>query len=52
MIEKENYEILWEQTFLPELDRTVSSIAFETYIKQLTPVDIKGNKIILLVITM
>lgn len=47
MIEKENYEILWEQTFLPELDRTVSSIAYETYIKQLTPVDIKGNKIIL-----
>lgn len=46
MIEKENYEILWEQTFLPELDRTVSSIAFETYIKQLTPVDIQGNKII------
>ncbi len=47
MIEKENYEILWEQTFLPELDRTVSSIAYETYIKQLTPVDIQGNKIIL-----
>lgn len=46
-MEKENYEILWEQTFLPELDRTVSSIAFETYIKQLSPVDIKGNKIVL-----
>ena len=47
MIEKENYEILWEQTFLPELEKTVSSIAFETYIKQLKPVDIKGEKIVL-----
>lgn len=46
-MEKENYEILWEQTFLPELEKTVSSIAFETYIKQLSPVDIKGNKIVL-----
>ncbi len=46
-MEKENYEILWEQTFLPELEKTVSSIAFESYIKQLTPVDIKGNKIVL-----
>ncbi|MBR1968005.1 MAG: chromosomal replication initiator protein DnaA [Clostridia bacterium] len=46
-MEKENYEILWEQTFLPELEKTVSSIAFESYIKQLTPVDIKGDKIIL-----
>lgn len=47
MMEKENYEILWEQTFLPELEKTVSSIAFETYIEQLKPVDIKGSKIIL-----
>ena len=46
-MEKENYEILWEQTFLPELEKTVSSIAFETYVKILTPVDIKGNKIVL-----
>jgi len=46
-MEKENYEILWEQTFIPELEKTVSSIAFETYIKQLSPVDIKGNKIVL-----
>ena len=46
-MEKENYEILWEQTFLPELEKTVSSIAYETYIKQLTPVDIEGNKIVL-----
>ena len=46
-MEKENYEILWEQTFLPELEKTVSSIAFATYITQLKPVDIKGNKIVL-----
>ena len=46
-MEKENYEILWEQTFLPELEKTVSSIAYSTYISQLVPVDIKGNKIVL-----
>ena len=46
-MEKENYEILWEQTFIPELERTVSSIAFETYIRQLKPVDVIGNKIVL-----
>ncbi|MBO5068317.1 MAG: chromosomal replication initiator protein DnaA [Clostridia bacterium] len=46
-MEKENYEILWEQTFLPELEKTVSAIAFETYVKKLKPVAIKGNKIIL-----
>ncbi len=46
-MEKENYEILWEQTFLPELEKTVSSIAYSTYIDQLKPVDIKGNKIVL-----
>ena len=46
-MEKENYEILWEQTFLPELERSVSSIAFDGYIKKLTPVDLQGNKIIL-----
>ena len=32
-MEKENYEILWEQTFLPELEKT--------------PVDVIGNKIVL-----
>ena len=46
-MEKEQYEILWEQTFLPELEKTVTSIAFETYIKQLIPVDIKGSNIVL-----
>lgn len=45
-MEKENYEILWEQTFLPELEKTVSSLAYETYVKQIIPVDLRGNKII------
>lgn len=46
-MEKENYEILWEQTFLPELEKTVSSIAFASYIEKLKPVDVKGHRIIL-----
>ena len=47
-MEKEQYEILWEQTFLPEIEKHVTSISFETHVKQLTPVDILGNKIILI----
>ena len=47
-MEKEQYEILWEQTFLPEIEKSVTSISFETHVKQLTPVDILGNKIILI----
>ncbi len=46
-MEKENYEILWEQTFLPVIEKTVSSIAFDGYVKGLIPVDLQGNKIIL-----
>ena len=46
-MEKENYEILWEQTFLPVLEKTVSSVAYDGYIKGLKPVDLQGNKIIL-----
>lgn len=46
-MEKENYEILWEQTFMPVLEKTVSSIAYDGYIKRLKPVDLQGNKIIL-----
>ncbi|MBE5737256.1 MAG: chromosomal replication initiator protein DnaA [Clostridiales bacterium] len=48
MVEKEQYEILWEQTFLPEIEKHVTSISFETHVKQLTPVDILGNKIVLI----
>ena len=47
-MEKEQYEILWEQTFLPEIEKHVTSISFETHVKQLTPVDILGNKIVLI----
>ncbi len=46
-MEKENYEILWEQTILPVIEKTVSSIAFDSYIKALKPVDLQGSKIIL-----
>ncbi|MBQ6922643.1 MAG: chromosomal replication initiator protein DnaA [Clostridia bacterium] len=42
----ESYEILWKTT-LPELERTVSSISFDTYISQLTPVDIVGKRLVL-----
>ena len=42
----ESYEILWKTT-LPELERTVSSISYDTYISQLTPVDVVGDKIVL-----
>ncbi len=47
-MEKENYEILWEQTFLPILERTFSSMSFEMYFRPLIPVDISGNKIVLI----
>lgn len=47
-MEMENYESLWQQTFLPEIEKNVTSIFFETHIKRLTPVDISGNKIILI----
>ncbi len=43
----ESYEILWKTT-LPELEKTVTSISYETFITTLTPVDIVGNKLVLL----
>ena len=42
----ESYEILWKTT-LPELEKTVSSISYDTYVTQLVPVDVIGNKIVL-----
>ncbi len=42
----ESYEILWKTT-LPEIENTVSSISYETYITQLKAVDVVGNKLIL-----
>ena len=46
-MDKENYEGLWQRVFLPEIENTVSSIAFESFIKLLKPIDIKENTIIL-----
>ncbi len=43
----ESYEILWE-TALSELEKTISTISFETYIAELHAVDIVENKIILI----
>ncbi len=43
----ESYEILWKTT-LPEIEKTVSSITYDTYISMLTPVDVVGNKIVLI----
>lgn len=42
----ESYEILWNNT-LTELENTVSTISYSTYISMLTPVDLIGNKIAL-----
>lgn len=43
----ESYEVLWKTT-LPELENTISHISYDTYIKNLTPVDILGGKIVLI----
>ena len=44
----ESYEILWNGA-LEELETKVSAISYSTYITRLTPVDFKGNKIVLCV---
>ncbi len=43
----ESYEILWKTT-LPELEKTVSPISYETYIAMLKPIDIAGGKLVLM----
>ncbi len=43
----ESYEILWKTT-LPEIEKTVSSLSYESFISMLVPVDIVENKIILI----
>ncbi len=43
----ESYEILWKSV-LSELEKTVSSIFYDTFIVKLTPVDIENDKIILI----
>jgi len=42
----ESYEILWKTT-LPELEKTVTSISYETFIAPLFAVDIVGGKLVL-----
>ncbi len=46
-MDKENYEVLWEKEFLPEIERSISSIAYESFIKLLTPIDVRDNTLIL-----
>ena len=46
-MDKENYEILWQELFLPQIERGVSSIAFQSFITNLKPVDVKGNVLVL-----
>ena len=46
----ESYEILWNNT-LKTLENTVSTVSYSTYVSILTPVDLKGNKIVLCVPT-
>lgn len=43
----ESYEILWKSA-LPRLEKTVTSIYYETFITAIQPVDIDGDKIILI----
>ena len=43
----ENYEIIWKQA-LPELENSISGINYATFITALTPIDIKGTKLVLL----
>ncbi len=46
-IQMESFEMLWKTT-LPELEKTVSSISMDTFISKLIPVDIVGNKLVLI----
>ncbi len=43
----ENYEIIWKQA-LPELENSISGIHYTTFISLLTPIDLKGTKLVLL----
>ena len=42
----ESYEIIWK-TALPEIEKTVSSISYDTFITNLIPVDVIGSRLIL-----
>ena len=43
----EYFEILWNNA-LGELEKTVSSISYATFIETITPIDIQNNKLILM----
>ena len=43
----ESYELIWNMT-LSELEKTVSALSYETFIKTLKPVDIVGNRLVLI----
>ena len=43
----ESYEILWK-TALDEIEKTVSTISFEAYVKMLEPVDVKASTLVLI----
>ncbi len=43
----ENYEIIWKKA-LPILENSISGINYTTWITALTPIDIKGTKLVLL----
>lgn len=45
-VQMESYQIIWNCA-IPELEKTVSSISFDSYISTLEPVDIIGNKLVL-----
>ncbi len=46
-MDKENYEGLWQRVFLPEIEKNITSIAYESFIKLLKPIDVRENTIIL-----
>ncbi len=43
----ENYEITWNKVIVPIIKTKISTIMYDTFMKQVRPVDIHGNKIIL-----
>ncbi len=47
MQHKESYEIIWEK-LLPELENSISTIHYTTFIKKLVPIDLVGTTLVLL----
>ena len=44
---KESYEIIWEK-LLPELENSISTIHYTTFIQKLVPIDLVGTTLVLL----